>query len=108
MTSLMRVIKPVLFIITIHFACIAYAGPIGQLDSSSRRAVRDAQLEGYGGTTKQKVGRDGVNVQNQVDAKGRVKCIVSVGNVIVDDRRRGNRIENNTIVTGDIVNACGN
>lgn len=83
------------------------AGTIGGLDSSSRRLVREAELEGYG--SKPKAGdnaQPGVLIQNQLDEAGKKKCIVSAGNVITSKIEHGGRIENKTIVTGNIINVC--
>lgn len=106
----MKILKPkkmMALIILMTATGAAVAGSIGELDSSSRRMVREAELDGYG--RKAKVddnAQPGVSIQNQLDEFGKKKCIVSAGNVVTKKIEHGGRIENKTIVTGNIINVC--
>lgn len=83
------------------------ADAIGGLDSSSRRMVREAELEGYGRKAKvDENAQPNILIQNKVDELGKKKCIISAGNVVTSKIERGSRLENKTIVTGNIINVC--
>lgn len=83
------------------------ADSIGGLDSNSRRLVREAELEGYGRKPKvDENAQPGVVIQNRIDEFGKKKCIISAGNVVTSKIEHGGRLENKTIVTGNIINVC--
>lgn len=90
-------------------AAEALASGVGNLDADSRRAVREAQMSRFGGRTQggsaEYRDRSGVAVQN--DARGRrTNCTTQVGQVNSQETRRGNRIQQVTVVEGNVVNVC--
>lgn len=116
---------------------IICAGPIGTLESSSRKQIREAELSPYGNigettssssrggaltnldSTSRRLVREvemeqkgksnqnpGLLIQNTIEADGHKKCVVSAGQVMTGEVKRGSTVENRTIVTGDVINVC--
>lgn len=102
-----------LFFLMAFFQQEAFAGGVQDLDATSRRAVREAQMEQYGAgrgakSSKQadETQKSPVSITDAIGASGRKKCVVKVGDVISSERLRGARQESITYVDGNIVNVC--
>lgn len=98
-----------LALFSVFHATETLAGGVGSLDAESRRAVREAQMGRYGGRAQggsvEYRDRSGVAVQNDVRGR-RTNCTTQVGQVNNNEVRHGNRIQQVTVVEGNVVNVC--
>lgn len=87
----------------------ACANGVGNLDAENRRAVREAQMSRFGsrdqGGSSNNLNRPGVVVQN--DGRGRRNnCTTQVGQSNNYGTQHGMRVQQVTVVEGNIVNVC--